>query len=308
MDVVVTTKDGSPVAGLKPEDFSLKQDGSAQPIASVREVPADAAISEVVIVLDNTNSYVHTMSFERTQLETFLRANGGRLAYPTSLEVFDDKLRPVVEGATTDGNGMAEKLHLMDIGEPSWRHRASEYSSIERLQASLAAFSEVLHREARKPGHKLVVWISPGWPTPVGGSVVLSKDQIDFVMKQVVGFTELMRRGDITVDNVNPIDSERNVGAVDSYLSWMKPIKNPHDVDFGYLQLNVFAAKSGGVILNSNDVGVSVAKAIREASGYYELTFSPMPGNGEYMFHTVDVRVAQHGAKVLTNDGYFTLQ
>ena len=91
LDVVVSPKNGAPVGDLQQQDFTLLDNKSPQSITSFQAVTGREAPISVTIVLDAVNDDYRTLTFSRMQIDKFLRADGGHLAYPVDLVVFTDK-------------------------------------------------------------------------------------------------------------------------------------------------------------------------------------------------------------------------
>src|SRR5271166_6839324 len=90
LDVVITPKSGAPVAGLQQQDFTVLDNNSPQAITSFQAVTGRQVSAQVVLVIDAINSNAQTISYERIQIDKFLHAEGGRLAYPVAIAVVTD--------------------------------------------------------------------------------------------------------------------------------------------------------------------------------------------------------------------------
>src|SRR5579862_758709 len=94
LDVVVTDKSGKPVAGLEQQDFTLLDNKQPQKILSFQAKAGAASGAdsplEVILLMDEVNTSFSSVSFERTQIENFLRRDGGELPRPVSMVFFND--------------------------------------------------------------------------------------------------------------------------------------------------------------------------------------------------------------------------
>ncbi len=90
LDVVVTPKSGPPVANLQQQDFVILDNKTPQHATSFQAFGGSQEPIEVVLVIDAVNISYQNLSFEREQIDKFLRANGGRLTQPTALAFFTD--------------------------------------------------------------------------------------------------------------------------------------------------------------------------------------------------------------------------
>ena len=89
--VVVTPKSGPPVADLQQQDFTILDNKTPRQITSFHAFGGSQAPVHVLIVLDAVNVPYESIAWSRGEIDKFLHANGGRLAYPTQLAVFTDK-------------------------------------------------------------------------------------------------------------------------------------------------------------------------------------------------------------------------
>jgi VWFA-related protein len=129
LDVTVTDANGKPVRGLKPEDFSISEDKSPQPIRSfeVHTLAAPASIAKInlptntfanmvtgptggpttVILYDLLNTPQDAQAYAHEQLLSFLRKRkaGGQVA----IFVLTDRLH-MLQGFTEDDNQLIAAL------------------------------------------------------------------------------------------------------------------------------------------------------------------------------------------------------
>jgi VWFA-related protein len=170
LDVVVTSKSGSPVTDLSKQDFTLLDNKVPQSISSFKAVSSQQAPVEVILLVDAVNAGPETVAYERTQIETLLSAKSGRLDHPTSFAVFTEVDTQIHSDFTTDGKALAAALNdatirLRTLSQGHPRSDCTEGSacpvevSTERLQLSLKALQTVAVHEAARPGRKLVLWI-----------------------------------------------------------------------------------------------------------------------------------------------------
>jgi VWFA-related protein len=74
----------------------------------------------------------------------------------------------------------------------------------------------------------------------------------------------------------------------------------------GYLALQVLAAQSGGLVLNSsNDLEKLFASCVLDAKAYYTLSFDAPPADHPNEYHSLEVRVNKPDVKVRTRTGYY---
>src|SRR5271169_1925240 len=120
VDVVVTTKNGLPVTGLKPEDFTLEENGKKQKVSvfvppgianQTAAVPVPAGIFSnhpenvipagvpMVLLLDAANSSFTNQAYARSQMLNYVVEHGQ--GHPMAIVTLTDRLR-VLQQFTSD--------------------------------------------------------------------------------------------------------------------------------------------------------------------------------------------------------------
>lgn len=177
-DVQVTDKAGHPVLGLQQSDFTLLDNKHPSQILSFQEINNTASPSApanqplVILVMDELNpasprfaaagTGFAAVSYEQKQIGAFLTQNGGHLKFPVVLVSFSLANLQQIGKATTDGNAL-NALLLQQKPELHALNSAGDYSASEEMQRSIQVLQSLATIEARVPGRKLLVWVSPGW-------------------------------------------------------------------------------------------------------------------------------------------------
>ncbi len=303
---------GEPVANLPQSAFTVLDNGQPQPIQSFRAVSGKQAASELLLVVDSVNIRYTQLAYERQQIQKFLKQNEGQLALPTSLTLVSDT-KTEITGATTDGNGLSNTLSDKVIGLRDLTRSSGFYGAEERLDISLKALHEVLAHAAATPGHKIVIWISPGWPLLSGPAVELTNRQEDGIFQEIVNLSAEIHRANVTLYSVNPLGAQESVGRTFYYEQFVKGVRKPSDASLGNLGVQVLAAQSGGLVLNSsNDTRELLQRAVADTAAEYTLTLAPSAAapDGKNGYHSLEVRVANlpnSRLKVRTDQGFYTL-
>lgn len=306
LDVVVTPKSGPPVADLQQQDLTLLDNKSPQPITSFKAVPGREAPVEIVIVIDAVNTGFRTLSFERTQLSKFLRSEGGHLAYPIALVVFTDKGAQIIGNFSSDGNALGDTLDHSEIGLRDLTRAAGFYGAAERLQLSLKVFGQLAESESRRPGRKVMLWVSPGWPLLSGPRVELDSKQQASIFSEVVRLTTRLQRAGVTVYNVNPLGADEGPLRTNYYKDFVKGVSKPNQVLAGNLGLQVFAVQSGGLVLDfNNDVASLLQQCISDIAPYYEISFAAAAAERPDEYHHLEIKIAKPGLTARTRQGYY---
>jgi VWFA-related protein len=309
LDVVVEEKSGTPLVGLQQSDFTLLDNQVPQKILSFRG-PAAAADSpaEVILLLDEVNSAYSGVSQATVQVEKFLKQNGERLALPTSLVFLTDKgLSAAAEAPTTDASALQAELHgnrapLRVIGRTQ-----GYYGATDRVGLSLQALGQMAAMEQARPGRKLLIWVSPGWPLLSGPRQDLTDKDERSIFHSIVSLSAELREARVTLYAVDPLGSADTRGLrTDYWEAFEKPAKKPDQVQIGDLALQVLAYQSGGLVLNgSNDVAGEIGRSFADARASYQLTFEALPADGPDDFHAIQAKVDQAKATVRTRAGYY---
>jgi VWFA-related protein len=310
LDVVVTPKSGAPVGGLKKQDFTVTDNNVAQPIATFEAVDGTQAPIEVVLVVDAVNTDFTRLAYEREQIDNFLKSNGGHLAHPVELAIFTDAGIQLQQAPSTDGNQLSASLDQSDIGLREVR-RTSQFENQDRINLSLNALHSLLVKESQHPGRKLIFWISPGWPLLSGPRIDLDSKQQQLIYSQVVGISNALRQGDITLYSVDSAGAGESVQWEFYYQDFLKGVTKPSQVQLGNLALQVIAVQSGGLALSaSNDTARptrQIEKCMADTAAYYRISYNAPPTeHGDSQYHATDVKVSSPGLVARTRTGYYT--
>ncbi|MFZ3216524.1 MAG: VWA domain-containing protein [Candidatus Acidiferrales bacterium] len=306
LNVVVAPKSGAPVADLQQQDFTLLDNKSPQPITSFQAFSGRQAIAEVILVIDAVNTDYRNVSVERVQIDKFLRAEGGHLAYPLALAIFTDKGIQMQGTFSTDGNGLSAALDSRDVALRAIGRAAGFYGAADRWQLSIRALRQLLAVEAPHPGRKLVLWVSPGWPLLSGPGVELDSKQQSQLFADIVGISTRLIEARVTLYNINPLGSSESIFSGTYYQEFLKPVTKPSQVNMGNLGLQVLATQSGGLVLNfNNDVASLLQQCLTDAAPYYVISFAPSPSDKRDEYHSLEVKIAKPGLIARTRQGYY---
>jgi VWFA-related protein len=314
LDVVVTDKNGRPVPGLQQRDFTLLNDRQPRSIASFHASQGEAAKAdtpvEVVLLVDEVNAPLTSVAFEREQIEKYLRRNGGELPYLVTLVVLSDSGAKIGKLSSRDGNALAAELSQIEAGLHTISKSQGIYGAAARQQLSLRALGQLVNYEATKPGRKLVIWISPGWPLLTGPGIDLTAKAQETLFNAVVALSDGLRRARVTLYGVDPLGVADAGGWLTSYWEeFLKGVRMPRDVQIANLGLQVLAYQSGGRVLNSsNDVEGEIATCVTDASAFYILSFDSfdgLPGGGEDEYHSINIKIDKPGLIARTRTGYY---
>jgi VWFA-related protein len=306
LDVVVTPKGGAPVPNLQRQDFTLLDNKTARSITSFRALAQSQEPAEVVLVIDDVNTEYQTIAYARPQIEKFLRANDGHLPYPTTLAVVTDTGTKIQQNATTDGNALSAAFDQYEVGLKSLRRDTGIYGAEDRSDLGLRALSSLMTSESTRPGRKIILWVSPGWPLLSGPRLDLGAKQEQQIFSDIVALSTQLRNTRTTLYNINPLGASEGVMRNNYYEAFVKGVQKPSQVDIGDLSLQVLATQSGGQVLNAdNDITSLLQKAMADTSAYYQLSFDAPPAEHPDEYHHLQVQLNNSNLVGRTLQGYY---
>ena len=332
LDVVVNDKAGKPVTGLEQGDLSLFDDKQPLSIVSFRSVEGGVAKNnppaEVVLLLDEMNAPFAKVTEAREQIKKFLQKYNGELPVPISMGYFSYEGIKMLDSPTRDGNAL---LASIERGKNALRAPPpgqGAYGAFDRRQAALQGLGQVVNTVSARPGRKLVIWISPGWPLLIGPHVELSAKDRQWIFDAVVALSSGLRQAGISLYQVDPLGPADVSGGTESYsiagaaqssysiaggaqtsyaLGYVKGVRSPKQVANADLSLQVLAVQSGGQILNANnDIAGELAMCVADATAYYSVSFDGPAASGPNDYHALEVKLAKPGLTARTRTGYYS--
>lgn len=310
LDVVVTDKSGKPIPGLQQRDFTLLDNKQPAKILSFDAVQGGAAAAdppvEVMLLLDEVNTAFRGVSSARQEIEKFLRRNGGELERPLSLVFLSDSgIRST--SPSRDGNALAGELNQNQAGLRIIGRAQGIYGAGDRVQLSLQALQQFADYESTRPGRKLLLWISPGWPLLSGPREDLSSKAQQGLFKVIVALSDALRQARVTLYSIDPLGMSDTGGLRElRYETYVKGVKKASQVSIGNLALQVLAEQSGGRAFQyDNDIASEIATAVADTNAFYVLTFDGLPGDGPNEYHALQLKIDRPGLTARTRAGYY---
>ncbi len=310
LDVVVTDKSGKPIPGLDQQRFTLLDNKQPQKILSFDAVAGGALKAdppvEVILLVDEVNTSFTKVSYERQQIEKFLRQNGGELDRPTSLVFLSDSGVAAGNVSSRDGNALIAELNGHESGLRTIRRSQGIYGASDRVQLSLRAVEQLAGYESSRPGRKLVIWLSPGWPLLSGPREQLTSKDQQGLFSTIVALSGALRRARITLYSIDPLGAAEGELRTTYYEEFVKGIKKASQVQVGNLGLQVLATQTGGrALYSSNDVAGEIATCVADAAAFYVITFDGLPGDGPNEYHSLEIKLDKPGLTARTRSGYY---
>jgi VWFA-related protein len=310
LSVVVSARDGKPVPGLQQQDFSVQLDKKPLPVLAFQAVQSTATTTppiDTILLIDAVNTRFSRVAYERNEIERYLRRNGGKLAQPTTLAVLTDDGVRITPESTQDGNALADFLDKVETGLRIVRRSQGFNGWFEQFQISTRALKQLTTYESSRPGRKLLVWVSPGWPLLSGPEVDLSSKDRRIFFSQLVDISNSLREARITLTSVDPIGVGDAISyQTEFYKMFLKGVRTPDKMDIGDLSLQVIALQSGGQVLNSNnDVTSLITTATADAETFYTITIPTPPVEHPDEYHDISVSLDKPGLKARTATGFY---
>jgi VWFA-related protein len=306
LDIYVD-KSGQAATDLQRQDFTLLDNKEPQKIDSFQAINGRQAPIQVIVVMDAVNVGYQNVQFQRQQLDTFLRSEGGNLPYPMVIVLLtDDGLQAVTGNFMTDGNALSTALDRDQPGFRSITRSAGFYGATDRLQICLNAMRKLIASVSRHTGRKLFIWLSPGWPLLAGPEVQLDNKQQKQIFGDVVNETTALMREQITVYSIDPLGAGDTPAGDWIYDQFLKGITKPGQAAFGDLGLQVLVTHSGGVAFPStNGVADDIRRCLSDSVPYYEISFDPPAAKSTNEYHQLQVKLTGDGLKPRTLAGYY---
>lgn len=308
LDVVVSAAKGKPVTGLHQQDFRVYLNQKPQAITGFKSTVANASAPvEIILLIDTVNTRFSSVAYERLQIEHFLKRNNGKLAHPITLAVLTDTGVKIMPRPSSDGNKLASFLNQTTIGLRDVGHSAGYWGWTEQFQISASALMNISISEQKRPGRKLLIWVSPGWPLLSGPEVELTGDNQQTYFRILVGLSAAMRKGRVTLYSVDPLGTADAISyRTDFYQEFTKGVRSPRNMRIGDLGLQVLALHSGGRVFNaSNDVAREIGEAASDADNFYTIQIDSPPTDHANDYRAISVQVDKPGLTARTRTSYY---
>jgi VWFA-related protein len=312
LDVVVTNKSSTPVAGLGAQDFSLLENGQPQKILSFHAFDGVTAKAEppvrVILLVDTLELQEELARDERLAVESFLRADGGRLPWPVSIYLLGGTGLWTVAHANGDGNALAAEIAHSDlkllrrIGGSMAGEALRGGSKESPADSALKTLGRIATAERRVPGRKLLLWIGPGWGIGTG----VPGERSAFAKKPfyaVNWFSTLLRESRVVLYSFTVGETDPR-GQI--YKSYLKGVETEHKAEYINLYRKVLAVQSGGrVVDESGDLVKQMKDCVRDANVFYRISFDPARAEHADEYHALKVVVNKPELTARTNTGYY---
>jgi VWFA-related protein len=302
IDVVAADSAGKAVSDLEPWDFTLLDNGQPAKIRTFHNaLEASQPAPELIFVLDTVNLSPQQRTQTENAIVQFLSRNSGHLEIPCFLyrltrDGLFSSLRPMTDGAL-----LVKELEQTRSQLAVWRAGRNDGPNLLRAwvnisqpnELSLRALGSIAIDQRDVPGHKVVVWIGPGWPVN-GGEVGFD---------EATELSTRLREARITLDNVN---AWPNPNLAFNYHDYLEAPRSQKDMQPAKLALPVIAMHTGGLVLDSSgDLNRDIERCVDEMRSFYTLTFNSPHTYQVDEFRDLRVQVDRPALTVRAPTGYY---
>jgi VWFA-related protein len=316
LDAVVTDKKGSVVTGLTRNDFVIREDNVPQEIQSFDAVAggksAEDATPHTILLVDELNTHFEDMAYTRYSVNRLLHRDGVKLQQPTALYILSNDGLHVLQNYTRDPAVIDTALRSHKAVLP-WRLQHNFYFGMERINISMTALQQIAIANIGTPGHKNIVWISPG--LPVFTMLQMSADGEKALFDAIRHLSDQLLQARVSIYSIDPrgVQAESlptNIANNNfAYAAYLNGLTESNDAAFGNLAIQTLATQTGGhAYFGRNDVDQEIATSLTDGNTYYTLAYSPSNKDFRGEFRKLKITVIHWpDLKVQTRDGYYAM-
>jgi len=318
LDVVATDEKGTPVTGLKAQDFSIRENGQEQTLADfsfhqpsdvletarstsniLSNKPAYSGNSALnVILLDAINTDFSNHAYAQELLIKYLESNPK--IQPTAVYALENNLR-LLHDFTTDAKALRDALahykgigvaHLatVDAAASPFSQRGTYRNVPQGRMAAFRGMTFLAQALAGYRGRKNLIWISEGFPLSLYPDTLMG-DQA------------------LTIEDYSPIVEKIADDLMEAQVA-LYPISaagvSKDDQFSAETAMSSMAARTGGkTFFNRNDLDTGVRSSLDDGSIYYTLEYYPANRNWDNKFRHIKLKVDRPGVRLQYRDGYY---
>jgi VWFA-related protein len=336
LNVQVADPTGKLVPDLAAADFALLDNNQPRKIAGFHLVDGQLMndATEILILLDAVNSTAQQLQTEREAIFKYLAQGHGQLAYPTAFVLwFNGHLKSTAP--TTDRNQVGRSFVSMTKGlhsnacspgnEPDGSVALASASADPpaagggdrdsgvahclqvHFKDSVAALDGIAQQQKTVGGRTILIWVGPSWPLLSDAEFqrLTPREQAGF-FDEIVDLHHHLRDAQVTVDAVAPADVTGEKEPVSIDVKTQIAGGSARNSGPAGLALPVLARQSGGRALTaSRDLTTDLASCLRDADGYYAISFEAMTATAPHELHRLEVRINRPNVEVRTLSVYY---
>ncbi len=294
VEVTAVDKSGTPVGGLRREDFQVYEEGRKQEIASIDEVKTDAGVSSlakspiivdeqhrgktVLIVFNDALIAPENIKKSRESAARFVREHMG----PQDLfgvAVFSTSMK-ILQNMTTDREKVLAAIGLFAASNSAGMIYADLYSSLEQINYSLA------HLKGRK---NILIFLQSRYFNP---------NKSD---PNVLGYgMQFSRSG----SNRKTLESARRANVVYYTIDTVGLASGDVDQKWRTDYLDFLTRDGGYAISNTNNIDAELDKLDLRLSNYYILGFQSGDRKHDGAYRKLEIKTNVKGMSLRYLPGY----
>ena len=284
VQVQVAVRDhGAPLFGLTQKDFQLFDNGKEQQIGAFTAGSSkDVEPVPTTIFLDRYGADTLDDLSARQAIAEILR--GLPADEPVSVCVLDHDFRFLSEAGDSQAKQTKALIDLWPV---------QNNSTIDHPMTQLKVLEVIAGQMANLPGRKNLVWIARDF--------IRAGDTEDTQFNADV----LRTLHSLNAANVAifPVEMKHAVSQVNDpiRIAQKAPIPTGTDWQFGP-DFQEWARQTAGYAASRMDLATALQRIFEDSRASYTLGFHPAALNGTY--HDLKVKVARHGAEILSRQGY----
>jgi VWFA-related protein len=326
LDVFVTDDTGQSVIGLTQDDFVIREAGVPQQIRSFRSTTAATPLTgltpRTILLVDELNTRFSDLAYVRYAINKLMHHGGATLEQPTALYILTARGLKVAQGYTRDPAVIDAAMQAQPVS-PIWRPEAEVSDLVDRMNTSIRALQQIAAANVGVPGHKTLIWISPGFP--VFSSLRMNQHGRDHVFDSIRHLSDHLLQSRMSIDTVDPrgviphvlLDLPNTAGLqnqqgsvnINSSQAYMRALSYGSPTSVTDVAIQTLAHQTGGhSFFGRNDVDREIATSMQQAGSYYTLSYTPANHNFQGEFRKLQVTLLRpSNAHPATRDGYYAL-
>jgi VWFA-related protein len=211
-------------------------------------------------------------------------------------------------------------INAADQGTPEGREGAAKSFTLDRIRITAAALEAIANHVASLPGRKNLVWVSASFPINIGAlaRVPLARGRPHEISsaREIEAAARALNDANVAI---YPVDARAIIPSMDmlSDSSKMGPKgrgglpmmgstveMTPAPENFETMD-EIAAATGGRAFYNTNDIDVSLRRAIDDSRDSYLLGYYPSNAKWDGSFHEIRVEVKQRHVELRYRRGYY---
>jgi VWFA-related protein len=327
LDVFVTDDTGQPVAGLTQDVFVIREAGVPQQTRSFQAVNAATPLSDLtprtILLIDELNTRFTDLAYVHYAINKLMHQGGATLEQPTALYMLTGRGLTVAQGYTRDPAVIDAAMRAQPVS-PVWRPEAEVSDLVDRMNTSIRALQQIAAASVGVPGHKTLIWISPGFP--VFSSLRVNQHARDHVFDSIRQLSDHLLQAHMSIDTVDPrgviphvlLDLPNTPGPqnqqgsvnINSSQTYMRALSDASPTSVTDIAIQTLAHETGGhSFFGRNDVDREIATSMQQAGSYYTLSYTPANHDFHGEFRKLQVTLVRpSNGHPTTRDGYFALR